>query len=213
MDIDAYLAAVATSYDRQGGLQGYAQDLLRKAPKHLQHYAPAGYIVIGSGGKGMATFTPWFGFFDPDETSSPEQGLYVAYLFVADLSHVSLTVMQGITTLDRTLGRRQARDRLARDATAIRSKMEHSNLGGLHPTITLGLSGFRQRAYEAGCVFAETYETSRLPAELTLRNDLDRFMTLHQVAIGVKRELLQTSPRRRDFREFRATRVRRRSAA
>ncbi len=194
MDIGAYLAAVATNYDRQGGLHGYAQDLLRKAQQHLQHHAPAGYIVIGSGGKGTATFTPWFGFFDPDETSSPEEGLYVAYLFAADLSRVSLTVMQGITTLDRTLGRRQARDRLARDAAVIRSRMEASDLGELNTAITLGSSGFRQRAYEAGCMFAETYETSRLPAELTLRHDLDRFMALHQAAVGVKRELLQASP-------------------
>jgi hypothetical protein len=185
MDLRRYLTAIAQSYDRQAGLHGPAQALLRSAPEHFEYLTPAGYIVIGSGGKGTATFTPWFGFFDSDETNSPEDGLYVAYLFAADLNHVSLTVMQGITTLGRRLGRRQARARLAKDAVAVRTRLQ---------AISLRSSGFRQLAYEASCVLALTYSTTALPKPPHLEGDLHRFLRLHQLAIDLKRGLLQTSP-------------------
>jgi hypothetical protein len=51
--------------------------------------------VKGSGGQTSATFTPWVGFFDPDETSS-QFGVYVVYIFAEDLQSVALTLNQGI---------------------------------------------------------------------------------------------------------------------
>src|SRR5437868_7285399 len=101
MDISIFLATVAGQYDRNAGLRTPVQDMLRKAREHLQEHTPGGIHVIGSGGKGTATLTPWVGFFDPDETTSPEEGLYVVYLFAADGQTVSLTLLQGITKLDR----------------------------------------------------------------------------------------------------------------
>jgi hypothetical protein len=151
-------------------------------------------LVIGSGGKGTATFTPWFGFFDPDETTSPERGLYLAILFSVDLQTVNLTLMQGITALDRDLGRRTARIRLSQEATAIRAALPPEITTGLSVDLTLGSSGYRQLAYEAGSLLVQSYPTEDLPPELTLRDDLDRFFRLYQQAIEAKRELLQDSP-------------------
>ncbi len=194
MDLRSYITSIGETYDRLTGLSAPAQTLLRDAPQEVGYLARAGYVVIGSGGKGTATFTPWFGFFDPDETSRPEDGLYVCYLFSADLQDISLTVMQGITTLDRQLGRRAARDRLAQDGAAIRHAIPQAELVGLDETIQLRSAGFRQLAYEAGCVVSQTYSLPGLPHGETLHRDFERFLNLHQVTIRAKRSLLQRSP-------------------
>jgi hypothetical protein len=133
-----YLFQIATTYDRSAGLETETQQLLRDAPDHLAELVPAAFIAIGSGGKGTATFTPWFGFFDPDETTSPERGLYLAFLFGSDLGTVTVTLMQGITELDRTLGRREARARLTWDAAAIQAKLPEEALVLFNDQLNLG---------------------------------------------------------------------------
>jgi MrcB-like, N-terminal domain len=194
MNIRDYLAEIGSHYDRGSGLQTETQRLLREAPTQLAQLVPAGYVVIGSGGKGTATFTPWFGFFDPDETISPERGLYLCYLFRRDLTTVTLTLMQGITELDRTLGRRQARERLAEEAAAIRSELPGDEVGSLSDGLELGSKGYRQLAYESGCVVSRSYPVQDLPSETSLREDLNRLLLLYQQAVGIKRDLLQSAP-------------------
>jgi MrcB-like, N-terminal domain len=50
---------------------------LRQAAADVQPYLPGGRKVEASGGKGNATPTPWIGGLDPDETDSPQMGIYV----------------------------------------------------------------------------------------------------------------------------------------
>lgn len=71
MDIASFLLEIATTYDRAAGMSTPAQRLLRRAGHELQPHVPGGIEIKGSGGSGGATFTPWVGFFDPDETTSP----------------------------------------------------------------------------------------------------------------------------------------------
>src|SRR5829696_4344611 len=101
MDLSDYIRAVASGYDRHAGLMTPTQRLLRDAGARLGDLVPGGLHIAGSGGKGTATLTPWIGVFDPDETTTPEEGLYVVYLFAADLRSVNLMLLQGITKLDR----------------------------------------------------------------------------------------------------------------
>src|SRR5215213_7378344 len=123
MDLSAFITTVAERYDRHAGLATPTQELLRRAGTHLHAHIPAGLHIAGSGGKGTATLTPWVGLFDPNETTSPEEGLYVVYLFAADLRSVSLMLLQGITKLDRELGHQPAREHLATEAAAIRERL------------------------------------------------------------------------------------------
>lgn len=55
-------------------------------------------------------------------------------------------------------------------------------------------TGFRQRAYEAGNIAAQTYRVADLPGEQSLRADLARFLRLYQLATAARRELLLSSP-------------------
>ena len=167
------------------------QLLLRSAARHLSEHVPAGLIVEGSGGKGRPTFTPWVGFFDPRETMSPEDGLYVVYLFGAELEGVTLSITQGITKLSKELGVRPARMKLATDAAAIRSGLRAHDTSGWEPTMNLGSLKFRQLAYEAGNVLARQYSIPELPPEAILVHDLHASIELYHLAIAVKRQLRQ----------------------
>jgi hypothetical protein len=194
MDLADFLLDVAYNYARSDGLNTPTQQLLKDATEHLGEHVPAGILIRGSGGKGGATFTPWIGFFDPDETVSPENGVYVVYLFAEDLASVALTVNQGITRLTNELGATAARRRLALDAENIRAGMAASSITGLDTTIHLSSSGFRQRAYEAGNIVSTTYTIDMIPDEQTLRRDLARFLDLYELAVDSKRALLLAKP-------------------
>ena len=194
MELSEFLFDVAATYERGEGLGTETQARLRDARHLLDDYTPGGILVQGSGGKGSATYTPWIGFFDPDETTSPEHGLYVVYLFAEDLETVYLTLNQGITRLSKQLGNPEARRKLRADAAAIRRGLPPAAMSGLRPEIELHSTGFRQRAYEAGNVAAVHYSTGGLPTEAQLAADLSRVLRLYQDAILTKRHLLQTSP-------------------
>jgi hypothetical protein len=183
-DIHGLLMTVVLEYSRAAGLSSGAQVVLRNAREALDSSLPAGLLVVGSGGKGQATFTPWIAILDPDETTSPQDGLYVVYLFSEDLRKVSLSLNQGITRLTRRLGVRAARAELRTRATTIRSQLAKDLVSGLTISIDLRSSGARQLSYEAGNVIAKTYVTRDLPLEPQLREDLRRFLSIYQRAIS-----------------------------
>jgi len=80
VNLSDYFLELALSYDRNAGLRTSAQGMLSNADELLAEHLPAGMNIQGSGGKGQPTLTPWVGFFNPDETMTPERGMYVAYL-------------------------------------------------------------------------------------------------------------------------------------
>jgi hypothetical protein len=189
------LARVATTYDRTAGTGHETQHLIRSARDHLTDYAPVGFIVHGRAGAGVAAAIPWIGFLDPDETVSPLEGLYVVYLFSADLETVWLTLIQGISRLhQRVRPPACAREVLAADGARIRGKLGSSRLAGFATAIDLHAGGRLPAGYEAGAIAALRYDSAGLPADDDLRADLNRMLSLYQDAIAAKRELLLTEP-------------------
>ena len=115
MDIGDFLVAVAAGY-RTDTLSSAGHQLLARANDYLAPLVPGGLKIASGGGQGRATFTPWIGILDPDETTSAQRGLYVVYLYDSDLSTVTLSLNQGITEIQH-LGRREARRTLSNEAT------------------------------------------------------------------------------------------------
>lgn len=194
MKLRAFLQEIATSYDRHAGMSAPTQRLLRRANSELAEHAPGGILVRGRGGQTEPTLTPFVAFLDPDETTKPTDGIYVVYLFAEDLGTVTLSLMQGITTLARHMGYAAARQRLSQDGSAIRGALSAELLLGLEAQIDLRSQGARQLGYEAGNIAAMTYKAQDLPFESRLTSDLARMLALYQEAIAVKRSLLQASP-------------------
>ena len=131
--------------------------------------------------------------FDPDETSSPQEGIYVVYIYSAELDRVVLTLNQGVGRLRQNFGDSEARKRLAADAAAVRKALGPL-VDGTTADVSFGVAGSLQRAYEAGNIAAIEYVVGSLPDEPTMVADLSRFADLYQAAIAAKRELLQTDP-------------------
>jgi hypothetical protein len=194
MNLRDFFAHVAATYDRTAPMAHPTQKFLVSARDVLPEHAPGGFIVIGSGGHGLPTFTPWVGFFNPDETVSPQTGIYVVYLFSSDLSRLTLTLLQGEEKLRQTYGDTEARRRLAADALRIRGTLI-DEVDDLETDIDLGpKQGARQRAYRAGTIVATHYDARDLPTEEMLRTDLRRFLQLYEHAIESRTRLLLGSP-------------------
>ena len=101
MDLRELLNQIAQSYDRHLEMHSEAQLLLRNsASRILELSVPAGYVVKGSGGAGAGAHVPRIAVFNPDETTEAQRGMYVVYLFKADMQVVYLSLEQGVHLLD-----------------------------------------------------------------------------------------------------------------
>jgi hypothetical protein len=128
MSLGQYLRDIADGYSRSS-IHSVGHGLLAQAGDRLTPLLPAGLKVEGSGGKGVATFTPWIGIFDPDETDNPQEGIYVVYIYASSLDRVVLTLNQGVTRLRQKFGDAEARRRLSADAEAVRDGLGHALAG------------------------------------------------------------------------------------
>jgi hypothetical protein len=158
--------------------------MLRKANVNLQEHVPSRLIIKGSGGQTRATFTPWVGIFDPDESTTAEEGVYLVYLFSADRSAVTLCLAQGVTNLYNEHGTEMANSVLRGRASIIRRQLSPDLMFDLDETADLGNPrGWRQDLYEASVVLARRYNLKDDVPESTMRDDLSLFLRLFREAI------------------------------
>lgn len=175
MGIQGLLREVAETYDAQAGTKRGVpgQIVLRGVAKRSDLRLPSGLFAKGYGGQSTAATTPWIGVFDPKVNSDPGNGLYLAYIFSADLRTVTLTLQQGITHLEDRLGRGRARqDHLRRQAARLRRAVAAQRRIGWVDEPELRADVNRPRAYEAASVIARPYELTELPDEAVLVNEL-----------------------------------------
>ncbi|MFJ5109837.1 MrcB family domain-containing protein [Streptomyces sp. NPDC088551] len=176
MGIHDLLREVAETYDANAGSRRdvVGQQVLRGVAKRLDLGLPSGLVARGYGGQTTPAATPWIGVFDPEINSDAGKGLYLAYIFAADLLTVSLTLQQGITHLEDRLGRGQARQtHLRRQAARLRAAVASQRRNGWFDEPELRHHADRPRAYEAASVIARRYETAALPDEMALQDDLE----------------------------------------
>ncbi|MCC3774202.1 MrcB family domain-containing protein [Streptomyces sp. UNOB3_S3] len=192
MDICDLLEEIAGTYEQQLGTGGgvYAQDLLRQVSSLVEQAIPASCRAQGYGGKGSAALTPWIGVFDPDITEDPKEGLYLAYIFAADLKSVTLTLQQGVTKLASKYGDgEKLRDYLGTRGKELFHRLPTELVTDWEGSPSFNTAADRPRAYEAGSVVARRYEISALPAEGVLRNDLWHAVEILRAAAGVEQSV------------------------
>jgi hypothetical protein len=119
--------------------------------------------------------------------------MYLVYLLSEDRKTFALSLNQGVTEITKALGAREARQKLAAQAEAIREALPSEARAGLDAAIDLGGQAGLPRSYEAGNILAITYEIAALPDEQTLRADLSRMIALYQDALAVREEVRQTT--------------------
>lgn len=194
MELGEFIRAVAANYDRTEGVGSPTISMLKQADQLLEEHTPGGFIVRGSIGAANAPIVPWLAFLDPDETDSPTFGIYVVYLFRADLETVSLSLNQGCTQLRAKLKDAGTREQLASEARRLRGALPEDKIADLETEISLGSRAANPRFYEVGNIVARTYRVDRLPGEEELKTDLQRFIKLYGDAVTLKRSLLQEAP-------------------
>ncbi|POX90633.1 hypothetical protein C3477_06755 [Mycobacterium kansasii] len=185
MNLQELLLRIASTYDRALDMQSEAQLLLRKSSETVLGPAvSANYVVKGSGGQSTPAFVPWIAVFNPDETDQAQHGMYVVYLFKADMTGVYLSLNHGVTELTSLHGRQKARMILANQATEIRAHMPA--LSPYLATIDLASRAGLPRDYEAGNIAALAYDTAALPSSAELVADLDELLRLYDNALDVR---------------------------
>ncbi|MGA5064964.1 MrcB family domain-containing protein [Streptomyces exfoliatus] len=175
MGIRDLLGEVATTYDRKAGsgrdVKG--QQVLRAVAGRTDLALPPGFRVKGHGGQTTPAATPWIGVFDEQGMRDPKKGLYLAYIFSADLKNVTLTLQQGITWLEDALGKGRAREEhLRHHAARLRRAVRRQEIFEWVDEPDLRDEAARPRAYEAASVIAKVYDTAALPSDVALLEDL-----------------------------------------
>ncbi|MFC3577795.1 MrcB family domain-containing protein [Streptomyces yaanensis] len=189
------LIRIAETYDPKAGTSNKvsAQVLLRRVRRMTDLPLPHGFVASGHGGQTSASSTPWIGVFDPAINTQPHDGLYLAYIFDASLTSVTLTLQQGVTKLSKEYTKQaDLRRELER-----RGKYLHA---GIQPELAMnwqhvpvfGSKAERPRAYESGSVVARRYEIMHMPSEDVLAEDLRVASLLLRDAAASQRVWLQT---------------------
>lgn len=201
MTLRTFLETIGTNYRRTDGTSSESAQLIRAAPKKIGHLVTAGYTTKGSAGSGAGARCPWVAIFDPDETNTATRGMYVVYLFAADMKTVALSLNQGVTELTKIHGAPKARGLLRSEADAIFAELPTEKTKGLDSSIDLKSTAELPKAYEAGNIAARVYDTNSLPPEHALQADLTLFVQLYQNARVIRRYLSITQHNKIHTRE------------
>ena len=183
MNIGGYISAISSGYTTTS-MRSKGHQLLKQASIVFGPKLPGGLQIKSGGGVGRPTTTPWIAFLDPDETITPQRGIYLVYIFNPELSQVVLTLNQGITELGTAMSPTDAREHLKRSAIDLRKRLG-SAVDGLTAPLNFG-RGYRQRGYAAANIAAVTYSLLELPGEEDLELDLQRMLRLYQEALWVR---------------------------
>lgn len=206
MNIGDFLATVGAKYDHSLGIKKgvVAQDLLRDAKTYFAPHVPVGWKITGNGGNGSAGFTPWVGIFSPNVTLDPHDGLYVVYLFAADMKTVTLALNQGVTALKDELKFAGAMTALEKEVQRLVNEVPPLQDAQWRTPMDLACPRPDQRAYEAGAVATRRYVLGSLPPENKLRFDLWRMTDLLDLAALNQAEHLRAHRSPRERRDFKA---------
>ncbi|WP_433299658.1 MrcB family domain-containing protein [Actinoplanes sp. CA-030573] len=188
MQLRELVGTIGRTYDRNLPMSSEAQRLLRGASQELRQWVSGDYQIKGSGGNGNAAESPWIGIFNPVETTTARRGMYVVYLFAADMGQVFLTLNQGVTEIGERLGRRAARVALQGEAAQIRDAFDKGTIDDLDATIDLRSKASLPRDYEYANILSRAYPISSLPEEATMVADLQRFVQLYDLALEAREE-------------------------
>jgi hypothetical protein len=137
--------------------------------------------LVASAGKGNWAMVPWISLLDERETKSTQRGVYVVFLFRADMSGVYLTINQGVTEPKERLGRPMAREALQGRAVAIRERFPElaTHSFALDGDIDLHVEAGLGADYESSTIGYRFYPVDALPLDDQLLRDVDVLLEVY----------------------------------
>jgi len=126
--------------------------------------------VKGSPGMGQWTTAPWIGIFNKNVTDGAQEGIYVVYLFSADMERIYLTFNQGVTNPKKQYGKKRAFQILKNKARNIR---ENYILEGFNADDNISIDDSPPGSeYEESTIFYKRYDVDDMPPNEQLEKDL-----------------------------------------
>jgi len=187
-------------YDHTGDSQQPAQKALLKSRKELLEIVPVGYRVNRSGVSPNLPVIPWISILNPELTTTTRAGLYIVYLYSADMKKLFLSMNQGYTRHAEVAKGSGYKGKAQRDRACETLKTEAGDLlAGLRTrdlvplmnvaTITLGADGDLPKGYEAGHIVGFEYDLRNCPSEEVLQKDLQNMFTIYDATREINDEI------------------------
>jgi hypothetical protein len=144
-------------------------------------------VIKWSAGQGRWATVPWIAALDSRETSRTSEGVYVIYLFRADLSGVYLTLNQG--TMSLLEGRRNVQ--LRERAAQLRKRSGSLKDSGFEVSEGIDLKSDAQliRGYQDSTVAYKLYSRNQIPGDIALLRDLAAVLAVYEKLVPSRRFL------------------------
>jgi hypothetical protein len=196
------------NYNHAAGSQQPAQKALLNSRKELLNYVPLGYRVKKSGVAPGLPVIPWISILNPELTTTTKAGLYIVYLYSADMKKLFLSMNQGYTRHEEVAEQSGYKGKSKRERACETLRTEaHDLLAGLQSlelvpakntnSISLGADGDLPKGYEAGHIVGFEYSFSNFPSEDELQNDLDAMFTIYDATRAINDEIRSLGQRER----------------
>lgn len=148
-------------------------------------------VVKGSAGKGNWTSTPYIAIMDERETRSPQNGVYVDYLFKYDEGKVFLAIDQGYTQLTEEYGKKQGEKKLEERKNKVRNHIELDRFQDKFPE-NYSDSNLSPKSKIA---FIE-YNIENFPEQEELEKDLREIVDQYQNYVSDRSDIMNYSSRK-----------------
>ncbi|WP_459195806.1 MrcB family domain-containing protein [Wukongibacter baidiensis] len=143
------------------------------------------YLVAGSIGKGQFAEIPWIAIFRKSITKSATKGIYIVYLFKADMSGVYLSLNQGFTFFREKFGTKQGRKEIQNVALYLQELCNTIPEDLELRAIDLEAKGVLGRGYMPGHIAGKYYDINNLPSDDKLIDDLRNLMSVYEEVVGI----------------------------
>lgn len=201
-------APAALNYNHSGDSRQPAQKALLNARRELSAYVPLGYRVKKSGVAVNLPVIPWISILNPELTTTTQAGLYVVYLYSADMKKLFLSMNQGYTRhaevaedqgLKGKAKRERACETLRTEALDLLAGLQERELVPDRniATINLGADGDLPRGYEAGHIVGFEYSFINFPTDDVLQSDLDAMFTIYDATRAINDDIRSLGQRER----------------
>jgi len=201
---DDLRSPVEFGYNKKLGQQQPAQKALRTLRGRISEFIPTGYRVRVSGSAVNVPEIPWISILNPELTTTTKAGLYVVYLYSADLKYLYLSMNQGYTRHKEVAEKFgfKGKKAIARALETLKSetkdlKKELKIIGPassrtIH-SIDLKSFGELPQGYESGHITGFKYQLNQMPSEVQLSSDLDFMITVYDTVKELNDNLRNTS--------------------
>lgn len=149
------------------------------------------YKVQGSAGQGNWAAVPWVAIMNKKITESTQSGIYVVYLFSADMQFIYLSLMLGVTEVVKEQGGRAGLKLLEAKAKDIRDAMGIDDEEWQAPVLG---DGHLAKQYEAGTITYIRYEKEQIPEDERLLADLESMLELYKQYVALTAEVDAITP-------------------